>query len=105
MKYISRAKSYKNPFIVFLMLVFLNDEVSAQSVGKAIVKGRVLDSLSANPLGLANIQLFTSPGKKLVSGVLAKEDGTFFIEIGLGRYYAVVISWDMHLIKPKKLFY
>lgn len=80
----------RHMFSTLLLLVVLDFTTSAQSAGKAIVKGRVLDSASSRALNLANIQLFTSPGKKPVNGTIAASDGSFAIEMGLGRYYAVI---------------
>ncbi|HZG23845.1 MAG TPA: TonB-dependent receptor, partial [Chitinophagaceae bacterium] len=84
------AINFKPVFAFIFLAVFLNFDMSAQSVGKAIVKGRVLDSVSSSPLHLANIQVFTSAGRKLVNGNVAQEDGSFAMEVGLGRYYAII---------------
>ena len=55
-----------------------------------MVKGKVLESLSAAPLGSASISIFSSPDKKLVNGNLAKDAGDFSIELPLGAYYAEI---------------
>lgn len=81
---------YFIPLTIFFLPVFPDGKLSAQSVGKGIVKGRILDSTSSGPLSFANIRVFTSQAKKLVNGIMAAEDGTFSIETGLGRYYAVI---------------
>ncbi|MEJ7769430.1 MAG: TonB-dependent receptor, partial [Chitinophagaceae bacterium] len=88
-------KCHGRPFtlrylLILLLIIVVSNSILAQSVGKAMLKGKVVDSSSANAMAFANIQVFTSPGKKLVNGNMSSEDGTFSIELGLGRYYAVV---------------
>jgi ferric enterobactin receptor len=75
--------------ISFFMLASTGQSFS-QTSGKAIVKGRVLDSLSATPLGFASIRIFDTEAKKLVDGNITNESGEFSINIPYGRYYAEI---------------
>ncbi|HEY9486917.1 MAG TPA: hypothetical protein VIQ51_01215, partial [Chryseosolibacter sp.] len=52
---------------------------------KARVEGKVIDSLSAAPLGFASIRVFDTTEKKLVDGNITTESGQFSIEIPYGR--------------------
>ena len=79
-------------FVFFIFLLSLiNAETSfSQSAGKAIAKGKVLDSLSAEPLGFASIRIFDAKDSKLVNGNITTESGDFSIDLPYGRYYAEV---------------
>ncbi len=61
-----------------------------QSPGTSLFRGRIVDSLSAAPMAAANIRVFASAGKKLLTGKLANEDGTFSIDLNPGKYFAVI---------------
>ncbi|MGZ8556931.1 MAG: TonB-dependent receptor, partial [Chitinophagaceae bacterium] len=65
-------------------------EASAQSSPKALVKGKVMDSLSSSPLGFASISIFNSQDKKLVNGNLSADSGDFLIDLTFGSYYAEI---------------
>ncbi|MGZ8539656.1 MAG: TonB-dependent receptor plug domain-containing protein [Chitinophagaceae bacterium] len=54
------------------------------------MKGKILDSLSSNPLPAATVWFFENSQKKLVNGNIAAENGNFSFELPYGRYYAVV---------------
>lgn len=78
------------PFISFFISLLILSNVFAQSSEKPLVKGNVLDSLSAVPLGSASIHVFNSQDKKLVNGTLAADSGNFFVELPFGVYYAEI---------------
>jgi len=89
----------KNPRLVIsrlfsLMIVgssiLMAESAVAQASAKAVVKGKVLDSLSAAPLGFASIRIFDSHEKKLVNGNITGESGDFSLALPYGRYYAEV---------------
>src|SRR5690606_35939301 len=61
-----------------------------QSGGKAMVRGRVLDSLSSAPLGFASIRVYDAGEKTLVNGNITDDDGVFSVDVPFGRYYAVI---------------
>ena len=68
---------YRLGFIVLLLINFAWNESSAQSHGKIIVKGKVLDSLSSSPLGFATIRIFDSADKKLINGNIPTKKENF----------------------------
>jgi len=110
MKYITRLLNCKLFFVAIGMLFFCTT-VLAQTPGKALVKGKVLDASSTAPLGFANIQLFNSQDKKLVNGNISAETGEFSVEAGFGKYYAEIdfIGYKTHrtaefsLLKEKRV--
>lgn len=55
--------------------------------GKAQVKGKVLDSLSASPLGYTSIAIWSVIEKKLINGNISDDGGNFVIDIPYGKYY------------------
>lgn len=73
--------------IVSCTMFFCSSEVSAQA-SKAVVKGRVLDSLSSAPLGFTTIKVFNAGDNSLVNGNISTETGDFSIELPLGIFYA-----------------
>lgn len=56
---------------------------------KAIVKGRVIDSLSGNPLGHATVNFYNSQDK-LIDGNLSSDSGYFQLNLPHGTFYAQV---------------
>ena len=76
--------------LICLFSLLIPRETFSQSSEKALVKGKVIDSLSANPLGFASIRIFNSPEKKLVNGNITTEAGDFIIRLPYGRYYAEI---------------
>ncbi len=80
------------PSLVLLILLacFTTVNTFSQTAGKAAITGRVLDSLSAAPLGFASIRVFDVPGENLVNGNITDEAGHFSIDIPYGRYFAVI---------------
>lgn len=89
--------NYPNPVMVRFLLVvllftslFSPTKTFSQSSEKARVKGKVIDSLSADPLAFASIRIFNSPEKKLVNGNITTEAGDFSVDLPYGRYYAEI---------------
>lgn len=82
----------KIPALALLILLssYTSFEVFAQTAGKAVVTGRVLDSLSSNPLGFASIRVFETQGEKLINGNITDEAGNFSVDIPYGHYFAVI---------------
>ena len=77
----------------FLLLIFLFNaftETFGQAAEKAVVKGKVIDSLSATPLGFASVRIFESGNTKLVNGNITAESGDFSLNLPYGRYYVEV---------------
>lgn len=87
--------NYCQRFFLFCKLlcsaVFLlfTATLSAQTQ-TALVKGKVIDSLSANPLASSTVQFFEKGQEKLTSGNLSAANGDFSIRLPFGRYYAVI---------------
>ena len=77
-------------FLIFFLSLIYAEPSFSQSAGKATVKGKVLDSLSAEPLGFASIRIFDAKESKLVNGNITTEAGDFSIDLPYGRYYAEV---------------
>jgi len=89
-KHISRRNLLnKSLSLLFFSLYFLTVS-SAQSSQTALVKGKVMDSLSSSPLGFASISIFSKQDKKMVNGNLAADSGDFSIELSPGTYYAEI---------------
>lgn len=87
--------------IIFGFSVFsLTEEVFAQTDTGAIVKGKVLDSVSAAPLSFASIRIFSSKDQKLVNGNITSESGEFSISLPFGKYYGEIefIGYASHKI-------
>lgn len=76
--------------IILLVILLSFQHVTAQSDSKATLKGKVIDSLSATPLGFASIRVFSAEEKKLVNGNITSEAGAFSITLPFGRYYSEV---------------
>lgn len=78
-------------FVIILFISLLTvGTVSAQSPSKALLKGRVLDSLEATPVSFATIRVFDTIEKKLINGDVSHNDGNFSIELPYGHYYAEI---------------
>ena len=74
----------------FLFLILMTVMAFSALAQKAMVKGKVTDSLSSGALGFASVQVYSLPDKKLVNGNLANDAGSFSIEIPIGNYYAEI---------------
>ncbi len=78
-------------FIVLNSLLFLpGSSAIAQTLSKAVVKGKTVDSTSAMGLSFSGIRFFKSTDKKLAYEIVAGENGSFSAELPYGRYYAQV---------------
>lgn len=77
-------------FLIFFLSLIYAERSFSQSAGKATVKGKVLDSISAEPLGFASIRIFDAKDGKLVNGNITTESGDFSIDLPYGRYHAEV---------------
>jgi outer membrane receptor protein involved in Fe transport len=84
MKY-SRHFFTKVFFISFVLI--LSDRLQAQVT--ALIKGKIVDSLSSTSLA-ATIRILESGQKKQVNGSAADENGFFSFQSSFGRYYAIV---------------
>ncbi|MGC1240343.1 MAG: outer membrane beta-barrel family protein [Chryseosolibacter sp.] len=76
--------------LFFCSVLFSVANSYGQASKKGVLKGKVLDSLSAAPLAFASIRIFDSADKKLVNGTITSEAGEFSLELAYGRYYGEV---------------
>ncbi|MDB5248062.1 MAG: TonB-dependent receptor [Segetibacter sp.] len=77
-------------YLILPGFVFFSLQVHAQSQGRAVLKGKTADSLSATPLSFSGIRIFKSPEKKLEKESVTSETGDFSVDLGYGRYYALI---------------
>lgn len=80
--------AYRALFLSVILLCCSNCLVAQERT--AIVKGKVVDSISSSPLTGTSIQFFESRQKKPVAGTLASNSGEFNASLPFGRYYAVI---------------
>src|SRR5688572_2132529 len=73
---------------IILCLMFPVFEISAQTPG--LIKGKIIDSLSATPVSFATIRIFSNSDKKLINGDISREGGDFSMEVQYGEYYAEI---------------
>ena len=66
-------------FFVFC-LVLLSEDTLSQN-GRGTVHGKVIDSLSAEPLGFASVRIFDEKERKLIDGNITTESGAFSIAV------------------------
>jgi hypothetical protein len=105
---IRNVRVWYSPAIILILLAFSGD-VLAQNQKKFKASGKVLDSLTSNPLAFATIRVFDSATKKLVDGNVSSDDGDFLIELHEGDYFAEIDfmgytsfkSGEFHLSKEK----
>ncbi|MBK5279775.1 MAG: outer membrane beta-barrel protein, partial [Bacteroidia bacterium] len=74
--------------IFFSCVMVIATSIPACAQSKAVVKGRVLDSLSATPMGYTSIAIYSAIEKKLVNGNISGDNGDFSIAVPYGKFYA-----------------
>ncbi len=85
--------------LLFFFSSLIPRETLSQASEKAVIKGKVIDSLTTDPLAFASIRIFQSAEKKLVNGNITSEAGDFIIGLPYGRYYAEIEFMGYHSIK------
>ncbi|HNR05952.1 MAG TPA: outer membrane beta-barrel family protein [Saprospiraceae bacterium] len=70
-----------------LLFLFIPFGIKGQTAKNAQVKGRIVDSLSGQPLGFASIQVLSVMDSSLVNGDLSTDDGSFAISAGYGEFF------------------
>jgi ferric enterobactin receptor len=82
--------------VLFCLLISL--DVAAQDPGNGIIKGKIIDSVSAAPVSFATIRVFNSADKKLVNGDISHDAGDFSFQIPFGKYYAEIdfMGYESH---------
>ena len=99
MKNIYLSTFYYKPYFLVFAFFFFSIQSFSQNSGRAVVKGKTADSLSAAPLSFSGIRVFKSGDKKLENESVANEAGNFSVELPYGRYYLQV---DFMGFKPYK---
>ena len=89
MKYCGKFLFLFKVFIFSSALVLFINGLYAQ-IAPTMVKGKLVDSISSNPLAFATVQVFDVQQKKLVNGNLVTETGEFSVDLPFGQYYAVL---------------
>ncbi len=82
---------------IFLIGILLITS-SLQSVGQdnGEVKGYVLDSLSASPMGYTSIAIYSVTERKLINGNISDDKGAFSIAVPYGKFYAEINFMGFH---------
>lgn len=81
------------PGLLLFILIFLCPGLSLLAQNQAasvLLKGKVIDEDSKEPLPYATVSLFAQQDSALVSGGITDEFGAFSMEARAGRYYAHV---------------
>jgi outer membrane receptor protein involved in Fe transport len=95
-------------FSLIVLVLFMNIIVLAQQNGQnpgtvtGVIKGKVLDANTKQPIDYANFTLFGLRDSSVVNGGVSNETGTFVItDVRPGRYFAKVsyIGYKTHLVK------
>lgn len=73
--------------LYFIFFLFLPFGIQGQTAKNALIKGRIIDSVSGQPLGFASIQVLSVIDSTLVNGDLSTDDGSFTISAGYGEYF------------------
>ncbi len=76
--------------LLMFQMFFLAQDGFSQSGVKAVVTGKVLDSLSTSPLSFASIRIFDVQQRDLVNGNITDDAGAFSVDVPYGRYYAEI---------------
>lgn len=88
-------------FGLLLLFLFISLQSIAQLPESLKVKGKVIDSLTAAPLGYASVRVFNNQSLKLINGSLTTESGEFSIPLSLGTYYAEIEFMGYHKYKSR----
>lgn len=76
--------------LIFTFLIFSLQVSRAQSSGKGLLKGKVLDAQTGAALSFSSIRIFKQADKTLAGGNISGETGEFSIEVPYGVFYADV---------------
>lgn len=94
--------NFKNKFFsVVALLLFLSAfPLFAQTSGKYLVTGKVVDAQNNSVMGYASVRLFKSDST-MANGAVTDEKGAFSVEVPSGVYYARVefMGYKSHLSK------
>lgn len=93
----------KRTNIIYLILgLFLILPFSSSSQNEAMVKGKVLEFNSKNPLDYATIIIYSQKDSSMISGETTNAQGDYFIKIPYGNYFGKIefIAYHSHIIAP-----
>jgi outer membrane receptor protein involved in Fe transport len=92
-------------FLLFGVCLLVCKTTFSQTGGKGVIKGKVVDSVSAAPLGFASVRVFDFEERKLVDGNITNESGEFSLSIPYGKYYAEVefMGYQSNVTQPFSL--
>ena len=76
-----------NLLLTFFLCISSFIQLAAQSQGRGIIKGRIVESNSLRPLEYATVSLFSKIDSALVEGMMLDTSGCFSLEVNLGVYY------------------
>jgi len=82
-------KSYFGTFTALFFFAVLLSSTGFSQQNKARLSGTVQEIESKNPLGFATIGVYTEEDS-LAAGGISEENGTFKVDVPLGKFYAVV---------------
>src|SRR5688572_30222267 len=88
MKYCSKFFFLFKVSIFSCTVLFFSNSLQAQTA-PAMIKGKLVDSISSAPLAFATVQVFNMQ-QKLVNGSLVTETGEFTLDLPFGQYYTVL---------------
>jgi outer membrane receptor protein involved in Fe transport len=89
-------------FTAFSFSIFGQTNYSSEviSANLGVIKGKVIEASSNQPIEYTNIVLYRLPDSSMVTGTISKNDGTFELTgINYGKYYLVV-----HFIGFNKIY-
>lgn len=92
-------KNYHHALLTILLFLLVGNLAAQRSI-EGIVKGKVSDQSTGQPLFFATISIFNAADSSLVTGGTTDEQGVFSIEIKSGVYYADItfISYQNKII-------
>ena len=82
-------------FTLFTFFLLSSFFTFSQTNGTGSIDGRVLDSVSKNPLEYTMVRIYSQTDSSVVSGIYTDENGSFVWEyIKYGKYYIVISNPD-----------
>ena len=89
-----RMKLLMKLYLLFAILTLLNISAIAQDGARAgKITGKIIDSVSKNPIEYATISLFIKGNKKPVNGATSNDAGQFVITgVNIGDYTMLIES-------------
>ena len=82
-------------FTLFTFFLLSSFFTFSQTNGTGSIDGRVLDSVSKNPLEYTMVRIYSQTDSSVVSGIYTDENGSFVLEdIKYGKYYIVISNPD-----------